>query len=203
MAVTKPEFRRDSDQVEKEEVAKGLRTSNKRGERNSPGPRQAEKFAPRFDFYPYTDPGDFCTSLLIISLVHFPGNRVTLKETTAIESDTVFSRKYAVNPWKVVRSNVSQPVQVSLQNLPTLQQINTPTQPGVHCKLAESAFNPLVQVGHLVMEGDQAGEAGPAFHQPMLAEPDPLVVLYMLCDCTQDDLLRNTLSSTKVKLTSL
>jgi len=46
-------------------------------------------------------------------------------------------------------------------------------------------------VGHLVTEGDQVSEAGPAFHKPMLAGPDPLVVLYMPCDGTQDDLLLN------------
>ncbi|KAK4821075.1 hypothetical protein QYF61_012417 [Mycteria americana] len=31
-------------------------------------------------------------------------------------------------------------------NLPTLQQINTPTQLGVVCKLTEGALNPLVQI---------------------------------------------------------
>jgi len=30
-----------------------------------------------------------------------------------------------------------------------------------------------------VREGDQAGQAGPAFHEPTLAGPDPLVVLHM------------------------
>ncbi|KAK4828356.1 hypothetical protein QYF61_026017 [Mycteria americana] len=40
-----------------------------------------------------------------------------------------------------------QPVQVPLQSLPTLQQINTPTQLGVICKLAESALDPFVQRG--------------------------------------------------------
>ncbi|KAK4826677.1 hypothetical protein QYF61_010686 [Mycteria americana] len=39
-----------------------------------------------------------------------------------------------------------QPVQVPLQSLPTLQQINTPTQLGVICKLTESALDPLVQI---------------------------------------------------------
>jgi len=29
-------------------------------------------------------------------------------------------------------------------------------------------------VGHLVIEGDQVGQAGPAFHEPILAGPDPL-----------------------------
>ncbi|KAK4811007.1 hypothetical protein QYF61_015711 [Mycteria americana] len=39
-----------------------------------------------------------------------------------------------------------QPVQVPLQSLPTLQQINTPTQLGVICKLTEGALNPFVQI---------------------------------------------------------
>ncbi|KAK4824593.1 hypothetical protein QYF61_016838 [Mycteria americana] len=39
-----------------------------------------------------------------------------------------------------------QPVQVPLQSLPTLQQINTPTQLGVICKLTEGALDPLVQI---------------------------------------------------------
>ncbi|KAK4823942.1 hypothetical protein QYF61_008328 [Mycteria americana] len=39
-----------------------------------------------------------------------------------------------------------QPVQIPLQSLPTLKQINTPTQLGVICKLTEGALNPLVQI---------------------------------------------------------
>ncbi|KAK4831972.1 hypothetical protein QYF61_020355 [Mycteria americana] len=39
-----------------------------------------------------------------------------------------------------------QPVQVPLQSLPTLQQINTPTQLGVICKLTAGALDPLVQI---------------------------------------------------------
>ncbi|KAK4826455.1 hypothetical protein QYF61_009182 [Mycteria americana] len=39
-----------------------------------------------------------------------------------------------------------QPVQIPLQSLPTLQQINTPTQLGVICKLTEGALDPLVQI---------------------------------------------------------
>ncbi|KAK4815422.1 hypothetical protein QYF61_001410 [Mycteria americana] len=39
-----------------------------------------------------------------------------------------------------------QPVQVPLQSLPTLQQINTPTQLGVVCKPSEGALDPLVQI---------------------------------------------------------
>ncbi|KAK4827619.1 hypothetical protein QYF61_019544 [Mycteria americana] len=39
-----------------------------------------------------------------------------------------------------------QPVQVPLQSLPTLKQINTPTQLGVICKLTESTLDPFVQI---------------------------------------------------------
>ncbi|KAK4814133.1 hypothetical protein QYF61_009052 [Mycteria americana] len=39
-----------------------------------------------------------------------------------------------------------QSVQVPLQSLPTLQQINTPTQLGVICKLTESTLDPFVQI---------------------------------------------------------
>ncbi|PKU32490.1 endogenous retrovirus group k member 25 pol [Limosa lapponica baueri] len=39
-----------------------------------------------------------------------------------------------------------QPVQIPLQSLSTLQQINTPTQLGVICKLTEGALDPLVQI---------------------------------------------------------
>ncbi|KAK4808458.1 hypothetical protein QYF61_005523 [Mycteria americana] len=39
-----------------------------------------------------------------------------------------------------------QPVQVPLQSLPTLQQINTPTQLGVICKLTEGALDPFIQI---------------------------------------------------------
>ncbi|KAK4831521.1 hypothetical protein QYF61_018123 [Mycteria americana] len=38
-----------------------------------------------------------------------------------------------------------QPVQVPLQSLPTLQQINTPAQLGVICKLTEGALDPFIQ----------------------------------------------------------
>ncbi|KAK4812626.1 hypothetical protein QYF61_011497 [Mycteria americana] len=39
-----------------------------------------------------------------------------------------------------------QPVQVPLQSLPPLQQINTPAQLGVICKLTEGALDPFVQI---------------------------------------------------------
>lgn len=43
--------------------------------------------------------------------------------------------------------------------------------------------------GHLDT-GDQGGQTGPAFHEPVIAGPD-LVVLQVLCDGTQDDLFHN------------
>jgi len=39
-----------------------------------------------------------------------------------------------------------QPVQILLHSLSTLEQINTPTQLGVICKLTEGALNPLIQI---------------------------------------------------------
>ena len=45
--------------------------------------------------------------------------------------------------------------------------------------------------GHFVAEGDQVSEAGPAFHKPMLAGPDPLAVPHMPRNGTQDDLLHD------------
>jgi len=47
------------------------------------------------------------------------------------------------------------------------------------------------QVGHLVVEGDEVGQAGPAFHEPTLSEPNFLIVLHIPCDHTQDDLFHN------------
>ena len=38
-----------------------------------------------------------------------------------------------------------------------------------------------------ISEGDQVVQAGPAFHEPMLAGPDPLVVLHMPGERTQDE----------------
>lgn len=34
-------------------------------------------------------------------------------------------------------------------------------------------------VGHLIIEGDQLGQAGPAFHESLWAGPHPLVVLHV------------------------
>lgn len=39
-----------------------------------------------------------------------------------------------------------QPVQIPLRSLPTVQQINTPNQPGVVYELTESALNSLVPI---------------------------------------------------------
>ncbi|KAK4810597.1 hypothetical protein QYF61_007334 [Mycteria americana] len=51
-----------------------------------------------------------------------------------------------VKPHTIDLSPSIQPVQVPLQSLPTLKQINTPTQLGVVCKLTESTLNPFVQI---------------------------------------------------------
>ncbi|KAK4825514.1 hypothetical protein QYF61_000027, partial [Mycteria americana] len=51
-----------------------------------------------------------------------------------------------VKPHTIHPSPSIQPVQVPLQSLPTLQQINTPTQLGVICKLTESTLDPFVQI---------------------------------------------------------
>ncbi|KAK4826692.1 hypothetical protein QYF61_010701 [Mycteria americana] len=51
-----------------------------------------------------------------------------------------------VKPHTIHPSPSIQPVQVPLQSLPTLKQINTPTQLGVVCKLTESALDPFVQI---------------------------------------------------------
>jgi len=44
---------------------------------------------------------------------------------------------------------------------------------------------------HLVTEGDNLGQAGPAFHESMLAGPDPLIVLLVPSERTQDEALHN------------
>ncbi|KAK4810257.1 hypothetical protein QYF61_013072 [Mycteria americana] len=51
-----------------------------------------------------------------------------------------------VEPHTIHPSPSIQPVQVPLQSLPLLQQINTPTQLGVVCKLTEGALDPLIQI---------------------------------------------------------
>jgi len=52
-----------------------------------------------------------------------------------------------------------QPDQVPLQRLHTLQQINTPTQPSVTCKLTEGALNPLIQIIDKDVNQDQQKQA--------------------------------------------
>ncbi|KAK4831880.1 hypothetical protein QYF61_020027 [Mycteria americana] len=51
-----------------------------------------------------------------------------------------------VKPHTIDLGPLIQPVQVPLQSLPTLKQINTPTQLGVVCKLTEGALSPFVQI---------------------------------------------------------
>ncbi|KAK4821927.1 hypothetical protein QYF61_004930 [Mycteria americana] len=51
-----------------------------------------------------------------------------------------------VEPHRIGLGPSIQPVQVPLQSLPTLEQINTPAQLGVICKLTEGALDPLVQI---------------------------------------------------------
>jgi len=43
------------------------------------------------------------------------------------------------------------------------------------------------QAGHSIIRGAQVFQAGPAFQEPMLAGSDPLVVLHVPCDATQDE----------------
>ncbi|KAK4810419.1 hypothetical protein QYF61_025526 [Mycteria americana] len=59
-----------------------------------------------------------------------------------------------VEPHTIGPSPSIQPVQVPLQSLPTLKQINTPTQLGVLCRLTEGALNPLVQIIDKVIKQD-------------------------------------------------
>ncbi|KAK4824309.1 hypothetical protein QYF61_013054 [Mycteria americana] len=115
-----------------------------------------------------------------------------------------------VKPHTIDLGPLIQPVQIPLQSLPTLKQIDTATQFGVICELIEVALNALVQIidkdikqdwpqhralgnntRHLVVEGDEVGQAGPAFHEPMLTGPDPLVGLHMAVERTQDEPLHN------------
>lgn len=37
---------------------------------------------------------------------------------------------------------------------------------------------------HPIIEEDQVSQAGHTFPEPTLAAPDPIVVPYILCDCT-------------------
>ena len=47
------------------------------------------------------------------------------------------------------------------------------------------------QADHLNIEEDQFGQAGLVIREPMLAGSDPLVVLHILCDLSQDYLFHN------------
>jgi len=51
-----------------------------------------------------------------------------------------------VKPHTIDLSPLIHPVQIPLQSLPTLMQIDTPTQLGVICKLTEGALNPFIQI---------------------------------------------------------
>ncbi|KAK4823970.1 hypothetical protein QYF61_008356 [Mycteria americana] len=51
-----------------------------------------------------------------------------------------------VKPHTTDLSPSIQPVQIPLQSLPTLKQIDSPTQFGVICKHTEGALNPLIQI---------------------------------------------------------
>ena len=51
-----------------------------------------------------------------------------------------------VAPHKTGLGPSIQPVQIPLQSLPILEQIDTPAQFGVICKLTEGALNPLIQI---------------------------------------------------------
>ena len=51
-----------------------------------------------------------------------------------------------VEPHTVGLGSSIQSVQISLQSLPTLEQIDTPTQFGVIYKFTEGALNPLIQI---------------------------------------------------------
>jgi len=49
----------------------------------------------------------------------------------------------------------------------------------------------IYQSGHPVAEGDEAGQAWPAFHEPVLAGPDPLDATHEPCDLSQDNLFHD------------
>ena len=54
-----------------------------------------------------------------------------------------------------------------------------------------SSLSLIYQSGYRAVEGDEVGQARPAFHEPVLAGPDPLDAMHVLCDLTKDDLLHN------------
>jgi len=51
-----------------------------------------------------------------------------------------------VEPHTIGLSPSIQTVQIPLQSLPTLEQIHTPAQLGVICRVTEGALNPLIQI---------------------------------------------------------
>jgi len=51
-----------------------------------------------------------------------------------------------VEPHTIGLSPSIQSVQIPLQSLPNLEQIDTPTELSVLCKLTEGALNPLIQM---------------------------------------------------------
>ncbi|GAB0208382.1 hypothetical protein GRJ2_003303900 [Grus japonensis] len=73
-----------------------------------------------------------------------------------------------VEPHTVGLGPSIQPVQIPLQSLPTLKQIDTPTQLGVICKLTEGALNPLIQIiDEDIKENDTAQYADSSSFQQM------------------------------------
>jgi len=73
--------------------------------------------------------------------------------------DTTFG---LVDPHTVGLIPLIQPVQIPLQSLPTLKQIDTPTQLVVICKLTEGALNPLIQVTDKDLKQDQRPKTEPS-----------------------------------------
>ena len=59
------------------------------------------------------------------------------------------------------------------------------------------------QTGHLIIELDHVGQAGPAFHEPVLAGPDLLVVLCTCCVISLTMMCSITFPGTEVRLTGL
>ncbi|KAJ7419653.1 integral membrane protein dgcr2 idd [Pitangus sulphuratus] len=57
-----------------------------------------------------------------------------------------YSALYRVEPHAVGLGPLIRTAQIPLQSLPTLQQIDTPTQVGVICERAESILDPLFQI---------------------------------------------------------
>ena len=113
---------------------------------------------------------------------------------------------------KVHKSLLNSPPSPPASSLPskecTYLSHGLPASPGRYCgrqcrrpcwsldRLCQQSFPPstrwvIPQMGHSGTEGNQVGQAGPAFHEPMLAGPAPPVVLHLPCDLPQDDLLHD------------